>query len=238
MLLSIPNSIGKTATRCLLHRVSLCRPVWGIEGHQSQHATLAGLSGGPGWWGDWLHGFRLVGFLLTRCRLLARGIWLVLFQAGDLESNSGPDRGPCVVCGQTPAENARALLWCTEGCGRESHYKEACSGLQRGSSIKGTGHVGCLWWLMGGGSPQSNLVKCRHRRHLANPLVKGLPLVNRDLLVRPNHIISRSCCCEGCCAGRCGSVPPQERRLGWSCYPKSWRWQGWVGADPRSGPGI
>jgi hypothetical protein len=43
----------------------------------------------------------------------------------------------------------------------------------------------------GGWLPTSpNLVKCRPRRYLANPLVKGLFLVNRVLLIRPNHIIS------------------------------------------------
>jgi hypothetical protein len=37
--------------------------------------------------------------------------------------------------------------------------------------------------------PSPNIVKCCPQRCSANPLVRGLPLVNRDLLVRPNHII-------------------------------------------------
>jgi hypothetical protein len=42
----------------------------------------------------------------------------------------------------------------------------------------------------GGWLPLSpNLVKCRLRRHSANPLVRGPYLVNRDLLDRPNYII-------------------------------------------------
>jgi hypothetical protein len=40
--------------------------------------------------------------------------------------------------------------------------------------------------------PNPNLVKCRPRQHLANPLVEGLRLVNWVLLVRPNHTISRT----------------------------------------------
>jgi hypothetical protein len=104
-------------------------PLSGTKSLRIQFAALAGLQAGLGGQGDWLRGFWLMGFLPTGCRSLVCGIRLVLLRAGDVESNPGPDRGPCVICGLTPAENARVLLWCREGCGRESHYKEACSGL-------------------------------------------------------------------------------------------------------------
>jgi hypothetical protein len=77
------------------------------------------------------------GFLPTGCRSLVRGIRLVLLWAGDVESNPGHDGGPCVGCGLTPAADTRALLWCREGCGRECHRKEACSGLRRGEQHQG-----------------------------------------------------------------------------------------------------
>ena len=56
-----------------------------------------------------------------------------------------------------------------------------------GSSVKGSGRARCVWWLVGGWLPPSpNLVKCRLRRHLANPLVNQGPyLVKRDPTVRP-----------------------------------------------------
>jgi hypothetical protein len=70
-------------------------------------------------------------FLPTKCRSLVRGIRLVLLRAGNVESNPGPDGGPCVGCGLMPAANTRALLRCKEGCGRECYHREACSGLRR-----------------------------------------------------------------------------------------------------------
>jgi hypothetical protein len=168
-------------------------PHLGVKCLQLRYVALAGLSGGLGWRGDWLHGFQLVGFLPTGCRSLVRGIGLVLLQAGDVKSSPGPDRGSCVVCKQTPAENARALLRCREGCGRESHYKEACSGLQGGEQHQGNWACGLCVVFNGGWVPPSpNLVKCCPRRHSTNPFVKGLLLVNRDLLVRPGPIISHT----------------------------------------------
>jgi hypothetical protein len=80
---------------------------------------------GQGGGGVWLHGFLAHGVFLIACCLLVRGIQLVLLRVGDVESNLGPDRGPCVICGQTPTENARALLRCREGCGRESQLNRA-----------------------------------------------------------------------------------------------------------------
>jgi hypothetical protein len=62
-----------------------------------------------------------------------------------------------------------------------------------GSSVKGSGRAGCVWWLVGGWLPPSpNLVKCRLRRYSANPLVMGPYLVNRDPPVRPNSTILRT----------------------------------------------
>jgi hypothetical protein len=53
--------------------------------------------------------------------------------------------------------------------------------------------VGCVVLSMKGWLPYSpNIVKCRPWRHSANPLVKVLPLVNWDLLVRPSHIFLRT----------------------------------------------
>jgi hypothetical protein len=69
------------------------------------------------------------GFPPTGCRSLVHSIRLVLLRAGDVESNPGPDGGPCVSCGLMSAPGKRALLRCREGCGRVCHYKEACSGL-------------------------------------------------------------------------------------------------------------
>jgi hypothetical protein len=109
----------------------------GTESLQIQFAALSGLSARRGVRGDWLHGFRLVEFLPTGCSFLVHGIRLVLLRAGDVESNPGPDRGPCVVCGLKPVENAGELLRCRKGCGMESHYKEACSGLRRGEQRQG-----------------------------------------------------------------------------------------------------
>jgi hypothetical protein len=100
----------------------------GLESLRFQLAALAGLSGGLAWWGG-LHGFRLSWFLRSGSHLLVHGIQLILHQASDVESNSWPERGSCVGCGLTPGPNARALLRCREGCGRDSHYREACSGL-------------------------------------------------------------------------------------------------------------
>jgi hypothetical protein len=139
-----------------------------------------------------------------------------VLRAGDVESNPGPDRGPCVVCGLMPAENARALLRCREGCGRECHYKKVCSGLGRGEQHQGNWACGICVVVDGGWLPPiPNLIKCRPRRHLANPLVKGLLLVNLVLLVRPNHAISRTSlllwgvlCRRG---ARVGPVVPSSR---------------------------
>jgi hypothetical protein len=122
-----------------------CVPLWasvgvspiGIKIMHIQYAALAGLSGEPGWQGDRLYGFRLVWFLLTGCRSLVCGILLVLLWVGDVESNPGPYRGPCVICGLTLTENAKALLRCSEGCDRESYYEEACSGLQKWEQHQG-----------------------------------------------------------------------------------------------------
>jgi hypothetical protein len=66
-------------------------PAWGLpsmgtECLQIRFSALAGLQAGLGWRGDWLHGFRLMGYLPTGCHLLVRGIQLVLLWAGDVES--------------------------------------------------------------------------------------------------------------------------------------------------------
>jgi hypothetical protein len=108
-------------------------PSEGIEVPPLRHAPLPGLSAA------WVSAR---GFLPTGCRSLVCGIWLALLRAGDLESNPGPDGGPCVGCGLTPAANTRALLWCREGCGRECHRKEACSGLRRGEQHQGIWALG------------------------------------------------------------------------------------------------
>jgi hypothetical protein len=144
--LTTPSSIGKAATRRRLHcdatKFGCTCPSGGqcggspLFGDQTSSFSVwpvsrAGVVGGL------VAGFWLVGFLPTGYRSLVRGIWLVLLQAGDVESNPGPDRGPCVGCGLTPAENARALLWYREGCGRECHYREACYGLRRGEQHQG-----------------------------------------------------------------------------------------------------
>jgi hypothetical protein len=157
------------------------------------------------------------GFSPTGCRSLVRGIRLVLLRAGDVESNPGPDGGPCVRCGLTPAPGKRALLRCREGCGRVCHYKEACSGLRMGEQRQGIWACEVCVVVSGGWLPPSpNLVKCRLRRHLANPLVNQGPyLVKRDPTVRPNCTTLRTrLLLGGCCADRCGSVPPWERRWG------------------------
>jgi hypothetical protein len=128
------------------------------------------------------------GFPLTGCCSLVRGIWLALLRAGDVESDPGPDGGPCVGCGLTPAANTRVLLRCRKGCGRECDCKEACSGLHRGEQRQGILACGCVRWLVGGWLPPSpNLVQCRLRWHSANHLVtQGPYLVNQDPPVRPN----------------------------------------------------
>jgi hypothetical protein len=81
-------------------------------------AWSVGRSGGAGGLAAWVSAR---GFLPTGCRSLVRCIRLVLLRAGDIESNPGPDGGPCVSCGLTPAPGKRALLQCMEGCGRECH---------------------------------------------------------------------------------------------------------------------
>jgi hypothetical protein len=170
----MPNTTATAATRKKLHcgtttigsefpSVGQCGslPFLRIKFFLIQYAALAGLSGGWGWQGGWLHRFWLVGFLPTGCRSLVHGIRLVLLRAGNVESNPGPDRGPCVVCGKTPAENAKVLLRCREGCGRKSHNKEACSGPQRGEQRQGNWVCGMCMVVNGGMAhpkPQSNQV--------------------------------------------------------------------------------
>jgi hypothetical protein len=63
-----------------------------------------------------------------------------------------------------------------------------------GSSVKGFGRAGCVWWLVGGWFPPSpNLVKCRLWWHLANHLFNQGPyLVNQDPTVRPNYTTLRT----------------------------------------------
>jgi hypothetical protein len=130
------------------------------------------------------------GFLLTGSRSLVRGIRLALLQADDVESNPGPDGGPCGGCGLTPAANTRVLLRCREGCDKECHRREACSGLHKGEQRQGIWACGICVVVSGGVTPPSpNLVKCRLRRHSANHLVTGPYLVNRDPPVRPNSTI-------------------------------------------------
>jgi hypothetical protein len=110
-----------------------------------------------------------------------------------------------------------------------------------GSSIKGTGRVGCVWLLMGVWLPPSpNLVKCRPRRHSANPLVKGLHLVNRDLLVRPNHIISHtnSLLWGVLCRQERLSAPPGEGVGLVLLFPNPGDGRGGWGAGPGGGPGV
>jgi hypothetical protein len=140
--------------------MALRGPVWGLPflGDQSSFFTArpsAWSVGRAGRAGGLAARVSARGFLLTGCRLLDRGIRLALLWVSDVESNPGPDGGSCVSCGLTPAENTRALLRCREGCGRECHHREACSGLRRGSSVRGFGHMGCVWWLVGGWLPPS-----------------------------------------------------------------------------------
>jgi hypothetical protein len=111
-------------------------------------AWSVGRAGGEGGLAAWVSAH---GFLPTGCRSLVRGIRLVLLRAGDVESNPGPDGGPCVGCGLTPAPGKSALLRCREGGGRECHYKEACSGLRRGEQHQGIWV--CVVVSGGGGSP-------------------------------------------------------------------------------------
>jgi hypothetical protein len=163
------SHMRSTLSRVLLWASVGVPPFW--EASHLCHAALAGLSGGPGWWG--LHGFRLSGFLRTGCCSLVCGVRLFFLWAGDVESNPGSDRGPCVACGQTPVENAR----CSEGCGRECHYKEACSGLQRGHQRQGNWVCGmcvvvdsqatplvALSQPFGQGFPSSQLVPSSHTK--------------------------------------------------------------------------
>jgi hypothetical protein len=103
------------------------------------------------------------GFPLTGCRSLVRGIRLALLRAGNVESNPGPDGGPCVGCGLTPSENIRALLRCREGCGRECHSREACSGLCRGEQRQGIWACGMCVVVSGGVAPfYSPTLNCRN----------------------------------------------------------------------------
>jgi hypothetical protein len=92
-------------------------------------------------------------FPLTGCRSLVRGIRLALLRAGDVESNPEPDGGPCVGCGLTPAANTRVLLRCREGCGRQCHCREACSGLRRGEQRQGIWTCGMCVVVSGGVAP-------------------------------------------------------------------------------------
>jgi hypothetical protein len=149
MLRPMPNTIGTGATRQTLHRgatiwllVVLRDPVWGSPQYGDRSLPLTacpsawsvGRAGGVGGLAAWV---LARGFPPTGCRSMVRGIWLVLLRAGDVESNPGPDGGPCVSCGLPSASDKRALLRCREGCGRESHRKEACSGLRRGEQRQG-----------------------------------------------------------------------------------------------------
>jgi hypothetical protein len=183
------------------------------------------------------------GFLPTRCRSLVRGIRLALFRAGDVESNPGPDGGPCVGCGLLPAANTRALLRCKEGCGRECHHKEACSGLRRGEQRQGILACGvCVVVSRGWLPPSPNLVKCRLRWHLANHLVNQGPyLVNWDPTVRPNCTTLRTeSLLWGVLYRQVRLSPPLGEGVGLVLLPQTLGMAGVGGGDagPGGGPGV
>jgi hypothetical protein len=141
----MPNSIGTGGTRGTLCRgATKFGGTWPfgaqcagfpLRGDQSPYFTArpfawsVGRVGGAGELAAWVSAH---GFPLTGCHSLVRGIRLALLRAGDVESNPGPNGGPCVGCWLTPAANTRALLWCWKGCGRECQRRETCSGLCRG----------------------------------------------------------------------------------------------------------
>ena len=110
----------------------------------------AGRAGGVGGLAAWVSAR---GFPPTGCRSLVRGIRLVLLRAGDVESNPGPDGGACASCGLPSASDKSALLRCRDGCGRESHRKEACSGLRRGEQRQGIWACGVCVVVSGGVAP-------------------------------------------------------------------------------------
>jgi hypothetical protein len=116
-----------------------CRSAWSV-----------GRAGGAGGLAAWVSAR---GFPTTGCRSLVRGIRLVLLRASDVESNPRPDGGPCVSCGLPSTSDKRALLRCREGCGRESHRKEACSGLRRGEQPQGISACGVCVVVSGGVAP-------------------------------------------------------------------------------------
>jgi hypothetical protein len=105
----MPNSIGMAGTRgTLRHGATKFGGMWpfGVQcvglhfrGDQSSSFTARPSTWSVGWAeraGGLAAQVLARGFLLTGCRLLVHGIRLVLLQAGDVESNPGPDGGPCV----------------------------------------------------------------------------------------------------------------------------------------------
>jgi hypothetical protein len=157
--------------------------------------------------------------LQRRSKSLSYGPPLCLvYQTYVVESNPGPDGGPCVSCGLTPAPGKRALLRCREGCGRECHYKEACSGRRRGEQHQGIWACGVCVVVSGGvapAQPQSSQVPplAAFSQPFGQP--GSLPSqTGSNSKTKLHHLAHRVAPGEGCCAGRCGSVPPWERRWG------------------------
>jgi hypothetical protein len=91
--------------------------------------------------------------------------------------------GPCVDCGLTPTANTRALLWCREGCGRQCYRREACSGLRRGSSVKGSGCAATGMLICNDSQWALNALK--ESGHSAHSILSPLRAYLRDL---GNHV--------------------------------------------------
>jgi hypothetical protein len=100
--------------------------------------------------------------------------------------------------------------------------------------------VGCVWLLMGGrggAPPQPQSSQVPPWRRAANPLVRGFHVVNRDLPVRPDHIISHtSLLLWGVLCRQVRPSAPSEEGVGWFLLPENPGNGG--SAGPGGGPGV